>query len=461
MKIINIKVKEIKPYEQNPRFNDHAVEKVANSIKEFGIKQPLVVDENNVLIVGHTRLKAMQKLGIEEAPCIVASDLTADQARAYRLADNKTNELAEWDFELLIPELAEIEFDMKEFGFDEFDSFKDLDYEAVDVEDEAETKEIYSKDEIVDEAFEYYRKRGFPYPEMQIFEMKQEINKLSAIEGDRLKRAKTGGVIADVYNKHRFDCSAINMKSPAEAFEIDKDLRKSIAMDYPNIKSNSISFIQLVNGTQSCSNFRPAFCKYILDKYGKDKDIFLDPCMGFGGRMIGFFASDYKEYIATDPSTRSFEANSRMKDDLLPKNKSATLYNECFEDLDLSVYEEKVDIVFTSPPYFNKEEYADEETQSAVRYSDYELWKEGFLDPLIAKSYKVLKNKRYFILNIEDTNIGNERYNLVTDTIALAQKTGFKFEGREEFVMQTRTMKIDNEVVNQQGKESVLVFLKE
>ena len=124
MNIVNIKVEEIKPYEQNPRFNDHAVEKVANSIKEFGMKQPIVIDENNVIIAGHTRLKALQKLGVDKAPCIIASDLTADQARAYRLADNKTNEFAEWDFELLQVELEEFEdldisFNMVDFGFED------------------------------------------------------------------------------------------------------------------------------------------------------------------------------------------------------------------------------------------------------------------------------------------------------------------------------------------------------
>ena len=149
MKIVNIKVEEIKPYEQNPRFNDHAVEKVANSIKEFGIKQPLVIDENNVLIVGHTRLKAMQQLGIEEAPCIVASDLTADQAKAYRLADNKTNELADWDFELLYTELEELklDFDMSGFGFE-------------DVLDDMELGQVQEDDYEVEPPEEPISKRG-------------------------------------------------------------------------------------------------------------------------------------------------------------------------------------------------------------------------------------------------------------------------------------------------------------
>ncbi len=149
MKIINIKVEEIKPYEQNPRINDHAVEKVANSIKEFGIKQPLVIDKNNVLIVGHTRLKAMQQLGIEEAPCIVASDLTEEQAKAYRLADNKTGELAEWDLDKL--ELELLDFDdgyLAQLGF-EFE-FEDEAYTDEEKQKEHRIKQLELK------AFEHH-----------------------------------------------------------------------------------------------------------------------------------------------------------------------------------------------------------------------------------------------------------------------------------------------------------------
>ena len=118
MQIINKQVKELKPYENNPRINDKAVDAVAASIKEFGFKQPCVIDTDNVLICGHTRLKAAQKLGLSEIPCILADDLTDDQIKAFRLADNKTAELAEWDFDMLDLELADIDLDMSGFGFD-------------------------------------------------------------------------------------------------------------------------------------------------------------------------------------------------------------------------------------------------------------------------------------------------------------------------------------------------------
>ena len=117
MKITNKKITELKPYENNPRINDHAVEAVANSIKEFGFKVPCVIDKNGVIVAGHTRVKAAKKLGIKTVPCVIADDLTEEQVKAFRLADNKTAEIAEWDFERLDDELAGLaDFDMTDFG---------------------------------------------------------------------------------------------------------------------------------------------------------------------------------------------------------------------------------------------------------------------------------------------------------------------------------------------------------
>lgn len=115
----NWPIKKVKPYERNPRRNDNAVDAVAASIREFGFRQPIVVDRDGVIIVGHTRLKAAKKLGMKEVPVLVADDLTEEQVKAYRLADNKTGELAGWDFAALEEELAGLaDFDMSQFGFD-------------------------------------------------------------------------------------------------------------------------------------------------------------------------------------------------------------------------------------------------------------------------------------------------------------------------------------------------------
>lgn len=108
-----------KPYAKNPRRNDAAVEKVAASIREFGWAQPIVVDGDGVIIIGHTRLKAAKKLGLKTVPVLVRADLTPEQVAALRLADNKTAELAEWDEPLLAAELDALvgAVDMEQFGF--------------------------------------------------------------------------------------------------------------------------------------------------------------------------------------------------------------------------------------------------------------------------------------------------------------------------------------------------------
>lgn len=118
MQIVQKGLKEIKPYKNNPRMNDEAVPFVANSIREFGFKVPIVIDKDGVIVCGHTRYKAAKKLKLKEVPCVIADDLTEEQVKAFRLADNKVSEAAEWDFELLDEEINLLEgFDFEDFGF--------------------------------------------------------------------------------------------------------------------------------------------------------------------------------------------------------------------------------------------------------------------------------------------------------------------------------------------------------
>ena len=115
MIIEDIPISAVKPYEKNPRKNDKAVDGVAESIKQFGFKQPIVIDKNGVIVAGHTRYKAALKLGFDTVPCVRADDLTQKQIKAYRILDNKLNELASWDFEMLGEELETFEFDFEPF----------------------------------------------------------------------------------------------------------------------------------------------------------------------------------------------------------------------------------------------------------------------------------------------------------------------------------------------------------
>lgn len=121
LQITYMKVSEIHPYEKNPRFNDDAVDAVAKSIQEFGWRSPIVVDKDMVIVCGHTRLKAAIKLGLTEVPVHVAADLTPEQIQAFRIADNKTGEISEWNYDLLpleIRELQNADYDLSLLGFD-------------------------------------------------------------------------------------------------------------------------------------------------------------------------------------------------------------------------------------------------------------------------------------------------------------------------------------------------------
>ena len=155
MKIIEKKLDEIQPYDNNPRKNEKAVDAVAASIRELGFRVPILLDKNGVIIAGHTRLKAAQKLKLEKVPCIILDKITDDEARQLRIVDNKTQELAKWDFSALADELEEIKgIDMDAFGFAAFD------------DDEADPKQVTSSldegeevdlDDFDDEVFAHRR----------------------------------------------------------------------------------------------------------------------------------------------------------------------------------------------------------------------------------------------------------------------------------------------------------------
>ena len=147
MEIVNIKTDKLIPYVNNPRNNEDAVEKVMASIQEFGFKVPLVIDKNNVVVTGHTRLKAAKRLGIDEVPCVVADDLSDAQIKAFRIADNKVSEYAEWDEELLkieLEQLEEMNFNLDDLSIDYSDF--DLEIDLEDMEEEFESDNVYTKE---------------------------------------------------------------------------------------------------------------------------------------------------------------------------------------------------------------------------------------------------------------------------------------------------------------------------
>lgn len=141
--IIYKNVDELIPYENNPRINNKAVEVVKRSLQEFKFQNPIIIDVNNVIVCGHTRLLASKELGLTEVPCIIADDLTEDQIKAFRIADNSTAAVAEWDMEKLLKELENIDADMSQYGL--METVKALERE---LEKEAEEDEYVIPEEI-------------------------------------------------------------------------------------------------------------------------------------------------------------------------------------------------------------------------------------------------------------------------------------------------------------------------
>ena len=144
-KIVIKKIDELIAYDNNPRFNDEAVDAVANSIKAFGFRNPILIDSHNVIIAGHTRLLASIKIGLKEVPCIVVDDLSEDEVKALRLADNKTAEIAKWDMGKLAVEIKNIDMDLLQFGFEDLmDKLQDKPKDDNFDEDEALPENPYS-----------------------------------------------------------------------------------------------------------------------------------------------------------------------------------------------------------------------------------------------------------------------------------------------------------------------------
>ena len=147
MELKQYKLTDLIPYKRNPRKNDKAVEYVANSIERFGFRVPIVIDNNNVIVCGHTRYKAAKQLGLETVPCVTTDDLTEEEIAAYRLADNKTAEIAEWDDPLLFEELETItEINMSDFNFEvyEFETQEEPEPEAEKVNERERTYKLYN-----------------------------------------------------------------------------------------------------------------------------------------------------------------------------------------------------------------------------------------------------------------------------------------------------------------------------
>ncbi len=292
----------------------------------------------------------------------------------------------------------------------------------------------YSDDELkifATNVFKHYRDVGFPYFKLSDEEIDKEIYKMRNYdtsyilqEDDKLKQVMTGLNFVNFFMPHMWETKCHSFTTPMDAFLNDemfmKAINKRILFGSNMSDAGMRKALSWVSGTHRVSNFRPTIAKWVYDNFSGDGNV-LDFSCGYGGRLFGALSSKkVKSYTGTDPCTKTYnsllEINKRI---IVYKN--VKLYNKAFEDLELenNVY----DLSFSSPPYFNTEEYSYEDTQSFIRYKTKNEWREGFLEKIISKNFLYLKKDANFVINIANVKTYPE---LEKDTVDIAEKIGFK-----------------------------------
>lgn len=296
---------------------------------------------------------------------------------------------------------------------------------------------IKEQEEIADTIINHYYKNGFPFYKLNNEQLYKEymylynFKSLSIdLPNNELQQNMGGLRFVNFFHPEMWSVRCRDKLTSMEIY-LDRNLfKKAILKRFklsitPPVDYNIRKSLKVFGNVQNVSNFRPTIAKYIYDTYCNENSTVLDPCAGYGGRLFGAFCSkNISKYVGVDPSTDSYNGNISMYkilESITKKyNSIIDMYNvpeislikEPFEDVILN---DKFDLIFTSPPYFNIEQYSNEETQSWIRYKTFPEWVKGFLEPLIIKSYNNLKNGCYFIINIDGKEIIDEMLKLTSN----------------------------------------------
>ena len=403
MNFIYVKINELKAYENNPRrVSDSAVEAVANSIKEFGFKVPCVVTSDNVIITGHTRVQAAQKLGLKEVPCIVADDLTPEQIKAFRIIDNKTSELSTWDFEKLQIELEglSLNFDMDLWGFE----FPD----KTDNSDKSNSLDVSKAKKTLAERFFI--------PPFSIFDTRKA-------EWQNRKKAWINIGLSSEQGRDKKLLFQAETATDLNFYKKKKSKEKELGREITTAEFIEKYYVPDETGVNSgTSIFDPVLCELIYRWFSKDGDVILDPFAG--GAVRGTVASLLKrKYYGIDLRQEQIDANVEQLsicNDPFPIWITGNSLN--INELTNNV---EADLILSCPPYVDLEKYSDSpEDLSNMSYSD-------FLNDyrhIIKKTCSQLKEDRFacFVIGEVRDNKG-DYYGFVPDTIQAFKDAGLKF----------------------------------
>ena len=435
---------DLKPDPQNARkHTSRNVAMVVDALQEVGAARSIVIDEKGVVLAGNATIKAAGQAGLARVKVIDAdgseiiavrrTNLTERQKKRLALYDNRAAELAEWDTDVL-SDLLKDDTLAGLWREDELQTLLDSNDDFA--EDQTEGKPsfgVFARDQIAAEAFRYFRANGFPYPKQPLHQGMAEINRLNAlVNADFPTKSRLGLTIANSYHPHRYKAAALGKRSPVQAFADDRLLKRAIELQLENGGiGDSLSVLSIVSWTQGVSNFRPSYAAYIYKKYcHKSSGKVLDISTGYGGRLVGAIASGaVGMYVGIDANRETVEANRRLAADLGFSDRTL-LIHAAAEDVQPSQIGDGFDLAFTSPPYFRKEIYSDESTQSCNRYTTPESWRDGFLLPVMKLQASVLKAGAFAIVNIANVKIDDEVVPLERWTVECGKAAGLTYRDR-------------------------------
>jgi hypothetical protein len=449
---------------RNP--NTHPKEQlrlVGKAIRRFGWRHSLIIsNQSGLLVVGEGRLDAIIGEGLKQVPIVRQNFESPSEEWAFVVADNQLPELSELDED----KLKELLQSIKSGGFDDMEATGFNEKQLADLLALAGKKApppivIFKAERVIDEAFKFYREKGFPYRHLSRHVCMQEINKLANAPDETLLNSDLAYHVADTFHPHRFHGHAEGMKSPLDAFNDDKLFKKSLRLWLENVGTVGTDLppqLCIVSGTQACSNFRPGFALKLYREFCEPGDTVLDTSTGYGGRLLGFIASNLGgRYIGIDPNEKTHRGNLTMAE-ALEFEKHVKLINLPVEAVDPKPFANKCDFAFTSPPYFRKEHYADEPTQSFKKYPTIDKWVEGFLEPMMKFQFDCLKRGCFAAVNIAPVKLGSEVFALDELCNAAAIKAGFKWKELREFPIPGRKFGAGIEEIG--NVEPMLIFRK-
>jgi hypothetical protein len=472
------------PHPRNYRRHPESqVARLEASLARFGQVRSIVVQEGAdgrfLIVAGHGLVTAARAHGLTALRAdVIPAHWTAQQVEGYLIADNESSRGADDDLVALAAMLEEQQHAgeaLETLGYSDEELAALLEQLAEEAltgdgapDDAGELEEadepqrflVFAPEQVAAAAFTHFRGAGFPYRALPAYISMQQINRLAAMDDDTLLRTDAGYHVADTYHPHRFLASAESMKSPVEAFRDDALLRRVLALYLDqggSISQDIIGKLSIVSGTQACSNFRPGFALHLYRRFCQPGAVVLDTSTGYGGRLVGFLASGFAgTYIGIDPNTETHAGNTRMAQELGFAD-AVELYNLPAEDVSHETVCGRCDFAFTSPPYFAKEHYSDEPTQSWRRYGTGDAWRRGFLQPMLALQFAALKPGAHAVVNIADVKLRNHLYPLERWTVEDGQATGFEYVTTDRFML---TSRIGAGMPDEIASEPVIIFKK-